>query len=69
MTSPTHLPFLAQYADGVAAAAAQAGPAAIARAKARGLDISYLDDAGCLVIEAPDGTIRSRMPVPADPSD
>jgi len=58
----THAKFLEQFADGVADAAPSAARNAIDRAKASGLDISYIED-GRLTIEAPDGTIRWSQPI------
>lgn len=62
MTHSKHANFLMSFADGVAAAAPSAARNAIARAKAAGLDISYVEN-GNLVIEAATGSVRSRTPV------
>lgn len=61
MTFSDHARLLELFADGVAAAAPVAAHNAIKRAKAAGLDISYIED-GHLKIEAPDGTVRLISP-------
>jgi hypothetical protein len=60
-----HAQFLESFADAVAAAGPVAAKNAIARAKATGLDISYIEG-GDLKTEAPDGTVRSLSPAAPD---
>lgn len=61
MSTSPHREWLLALADCVADAATRAGPAAIARAKAHGLDISYIED-GEFLIESADGVVRVLTP-------